>query len=279
MTALRLLILGAHPDDAEFTAGGVASIYARAGHVVKMVSVTCGDAGHHELSGAVLASRRRVEAAASAATIGATSAVWEHPDARLLPTLDLRWQIIREIRTFKPDLLLTHRTNDYHPDHRAVGQAVQDASYLVTVPTVVADVPILKRDPVVAFLPDRFTRPNPLRGDVLLDISSEIERVIDMLACHESQVFEWLPFNRGTLETMPREPAARRAWLRDWVTADIRPRADRYRNELVAAYGTERGMAIELCEMFEISEYASPLDAAGRARLFGWIDHGYQPQR
>jgi N-acetylglucosamine malate deacetylase 1 len=268
-TSLKLLVLGAHPDDAELCAGGLISRYRAAGHTVKMISVTCGDVGHHQMSGAPLAARRRLEAAASAAVCGAESAVWQHPDAQLLPTLDLRWQIIREIRTFAPDLVLTHRTNDYHPDHRAVGQAVQDASYLVTVPNVVRDTPILKRDPVVAFLPDRFTRPNPLRADVVVDIGPQVEQIVDMLVCHESQVFEWLPFNQGLSDQLPKDAAGRRRWLRDWFLNHIRPRAERYRDDLVAHYGPQRGKAIEFCEMFEISEYATQLDDATRARLFG----------
>jgi LmbE family N-acetylglucosaminyl deacetylase len=268
---LKLLILGAHPDDAEFTAGGLISLYRRAGHTVKMISVTCGDAGHHVTSGPLLAKRRRAEAAASAATVGALSEVWEHHDAQLFPDLELRQQVIREIRTFAPDLVLTHRTNDYHPDHRAVGQAVQDASYLVTVPAVVNDVPILRRDPVVAFLPDRFTRPNPLRPDVVLDVSSEVDRIVAMLACHVSQVFEWLPFNRGTLAQVPADEKARYAWMRDWVAGTLRGQADRYRAELERVYGPALGAGVEFCEVYEISEYASPLTDELRERLFGFL--------
>ncbi|MBS0211061.1 MAG: PIG-L family deacetylase [Planctomycetes bacterium] len=266
---LKLLVLGAHPDDAELCAGGLINRYRAAGHTVKMISVTCGDIGHHEMSGPPLAARRRQEAAASAAVCGAESAVWNHPDAHLLPTLELRWQIIREIRTFAPDLVLTHRTNDYHPDHRAVGQAVQDASYLVTVPNVVRETPILKRDPVVAFLPDRFTRPNVLRADVIVDITPQVEKIVDMLCCHVSQVFEWLPFNQGIQDQLPPDAAGRRAWLRGWFLNYVRPRAERYREALVAQYGPARGKMIEACEMFEISEYATQLDAAARERLFG----------
>ena len=134
---LRLLILGAHPDDADVHAGGLASIYRQLGHVVKMISVTDGGAGHHQRSSAELAEIRRAEAAAAGKVIGAAYETWGNPDGELQPTLEVRHQIIREIRTFQPDLLLTHRTNDYHPDHRAVGQVVQDASYMVTVPLVV----------------------------------------------------------------------------------------------------------------------------------------------
>ena len=209
---LRLLILGAHPDDAEFHAGGLATLYRSLGHVVRFVSVTNGDAGHHQISGSALADRRRAEADAAAAIIGADCEVWRHADGRLEPTLDVRWQVIAELRRFTPDLVLTHRTDDYHPDHRAVGHAVRDASYLVTVPALVPEVPALKRDPVVAYLPDRFTRPNSLRGDVVLDVGEQVDSIVAMLACHASQVFEWLPYNRGILEQVPAGDRERRAW-------------------------------------------------------------------
>lgn len=264
---LRLLILGAHPDDAEFHAGALAAMYCRHGRLVKMVSLTNGDAGHHELSGPPLAARRRAEAQAAAAVIGAAAEVWEHHDGQLEPTLELRWKVVREIRTFRPDLVLTHRPNDYHPDHRAVGQVVQDACYLVTVPAIVPDAPYLRRDPVVGFLPDRFTKPTPLAGDVVFDAEPYLEPVVEMLACHASQVFEWLPFNRGA-SAPPLDPGARRAWLRDWYLSLLRPQADRYRERLIARYGRQRASAIEYAEAFEISEYAAALDDEARARLF-----------
>ncbi|RPI87611.1 MAG: PIG-L family deacetylase, partial [Planctomycetaceae bacterium] len=193
---LRLLILGAHPDDAEYHAGGLAAIYRRAGHVVKLVSVTNGQSGHYAVSGPELTAIRRAEAARSAAVIGALAEVWDFPDGRLEPTLELRERIIREIRGFQPDLVLTHRTCDYHPDHRAVGLAVQDASYLVTVPPICSDVPVLRRDPVVACMNDLFTRPCALAPDVVIDVTCELATIVAMCACHESQFFDWLPFNQ-----------------------------------------------------------------------------------
>jgi len=271
---LRLLILGAPPDDAEYHAAGLASIYRELGHAVKMVSVTNGRAGHHEKPDAEVAAIRRREAAASAGVIGAASDVWDYPDGELQPTLDVRRRIIGTIRGFAPDLILTHRTNDYHPDHRAVGQAVQDASFLVTVPKIVPEVPILRRDPVVAYMPDLFTRPNRLVADVLIDVTDRVDTIVAMLACHRSQVFEWLPYLEGTLGEVPAGEEERLAWLRRWFLKQVGPRADRYRRELVATYGEERGRRVELAEMFEISEYGSPLDAAARRRLFPFVPPG-----
>jgi len=267
----KLLILGAHPDDAEWHAGGLAALYAAAGHEVRMVSVTDGRAGHQSIPPQELIPIRKAEAAAAGQVIGATYDVWDFPDGQLQPTLEVRSRIIAAIRQFAPDLVLTHRVNDYHPDHRAVGQAVQDASYMVTVPHVVPDVPALRKDPLVAYMPDRFTKPNRLAGDVVIDVGPQVETMIDMLACHRSQVFDWLPYNLGIADQIPAEPQEQREWLSGWYREHLRPMADRYRDELIATYGGERGLAIEYAEVYEVSEYAGRFDEEIRQRLFGWI--------
>jgi LmbE family N-acetylglucosaminyl deacetylase len=274
---LRLLILGAHPDDAEFHAGGLILQYTRAGHVVKLVSATDGGAGHQTLSGPALTEIRSREAQSAAAGVGATAELWPFPDGRLEPTLELRERVIREIRTFRPDLVLTHRTCDYHPDHRAIGQAVQDASYLVTVPSICRDAPILRRDPVVATMNDRFTRPTPMRADVVLDVTDDLPEITRMCACHASQFFDWLPFNQQQLESVPRDATARLQWLAGQLRNHLQSYAVRFRAELVATYGPERGMAAELAEAFEISEYAAPLDAPARRRLFWFLPDSATP--
>ena len=148
---------------------------------------------------------------------------------------------------------------------------MRDASYLVTVPGILPEVPILERPPVVAYMPDLFTKPYPMVGDVVVNIEPIFETVVDLAAAHRSQVFEWLPFNRGVESEVPSEAPARRTWLRDWLAAWIRPRAERYRPELIATYGSELGLAISLIEVFEISEYAAPLDARTRQRLFWFL--------
>jgi LmbE family N-acetylglucosaminyl deacetylase len=268
---LRLLVLGAHPDDPEFHCGGLAAIYRALGHDVKLIAVTNGEAGHHEQTGPALTQRRRQESAAAAKTIGATAEVWDYPDGRLQPTLELRYQIIREIRTFKPDLVLTHRNNDYHPDHRAVGDAVRDASYMVTVPSIVPEVPIVRKDPVVAFMPDKFTKPCPLSPDIIVDITKQIDVIVEMLACHKSQVFEWLPYNRSELADVPLGDAGRKRWLKTKVLERLRRQTDRYRREITAVYGDATARHIELIEPYEISEYASPLTPTLHAKLFPFV--------
>ncbi len=265
---LRLLILGAHPDDAEYHAGGLAAIYRGLGHKVRMISVTNGGAGHHRYSSEELVQIRRREAAAAGAVIGAVYETWDNPDGSLLPTLDVREQIIREIRTFQPDLVVTHRTNDYHPDHRAVGQAVQDASYMVTVPLVVTDVPFLRKDPVVAYMADLFTKPCPFRPDVVLDVTELVDTIVDMMACHESQFYDFLPFNHGVADDVPDDDDEKKSWLIDWFHRRTGDRADRFRDALIDTYGSERGNSIRFMEAYEISEYAAGVDDARKKQLF-----------
>jgi len=265
---LRLLILGAHPDDAEYHAGGLASIYCEAGHAVRMVSMTDGRAGHHERLPEELAVLRREEAAAAGRVIGAEYVTWDVHDGEMVPSLEMRRRVIREIHAFRPDLVLTHRPCDYHPDHRAAGQLVQDATYLVTVPNVMRDVAALRRDPVVAYLADLFTKPSPLEPDVVLDVTDRAETIVRMLACQRSQVFEWLPYEEGILDQVPEGDEERLDWLRSWYRRHMLPRAGRFRRELCEAYGEERGRAIEFCEVYELSEYAAAADLPTRQRLF-----------
>jgi LmbE family N-acetylglucosaminyl deacetylase len=265
---LRLLILGAHPDDAEYHAGGLATIYRGLGHWVRIVSMTNGQAGHHQRPPEQMARLRREEAAAAGRVIGAEYVTWDLPDGELMADLATRHRVIREIRAFAPDLVLTHRPCDYHPDHRAAGQLVQDATYLVTVPNVLRDTPALFRDPVVAYMPDLFTSPSPMRADVVLDVTEQADTIVRMLACQRTQVFEWLPYEEGILDQVPPDDSEKLIWLRAWYQRHMRPRAERFREDLIAAYGADRGRRIEFCEVYELSEYAASADLERRRTLF-----------
>jgi LmbE family N-acetylglucosaminyl deacetylase len=238
-----------------------------------MISVTAGGAGHHINPGPEMVKRRRAEAAASGAVIGATYETWDNPDGALLPTLENRAKIIRLIRSFKPDLLLTHRPNDYHPDHRYTSQLVQDAAYMVTVPAVAPDTPHLTRDPVIAYLPDDFQRPYPLQPTVAVDVGAAIDKIVDMLHCHQSQFYEWLAYNHGYLDQVPPEKDERGRWtlLAGQVKTRLRRCADKYRDLLLKLYGGERGSKVEYAEAFEPCEYGAPLDEAARKRLFPFV--------
>lgn len=265
---LRILAIGAHPDDCDFKVAGTAALYVRAGHRVRFLSLTNGDAGHHEIGGAELARRRRGETLAVAAALGLEYHVLDNHDGELTPTLESRRQVVRCIREFAPDLILTHRPNDYHPDHRYASTLVQDAAYMVTVPGVVALTPHLRTNPAVAYFSDGFQKPYPFRADVVVAIDEVVEAKVDALHCHESQVYEWLPYNGGYLEQVPADPRARRAWLRQALDARLREDADQHREKLVELYGPERAATVAYAEAFEACEYGSPITADDLPRLF-----------
>ena len=257
----RVLVLGAHPDDAEFFAGGLLASHQQAGSTLRLVSVTNGQSGHQSIPSHELVLRRRAEAAKAGALIGAEYVTWEFPDGSLQPTLELRLAIIREIRTFCPDLVLTHRPFDYHPDHRAVGQAVQDASYMVLVPKILPEVTPPRSEPIVAYMADLFTRPSPLRADVVLDVSEHWDSILGMLDCHSSQFYEWLPWIYRILEQVPQDLNLRRVWLSEWY-------ADKTHARIARFWKSEWGVAPKLVEAFEISEYAGKPSAAALEQLF-----------
>jgi LmbE family N-acetylglucosaminyl deacetylase len=268
---LRILIIGAHPDDADYAAGGTAALYAAGGHVVRMVSLTNGDAGHHEHPGPSLARRRLGEATAAGAVIGADYQLFDIHDGELQPTLENRWRVIRLVREFEPDLILTHRPNDYHPDHRYTSQLVQDAAYMITVPAVMPGTKHLMANPVIAYVPDEFQKPCAFGPTVAVDVGPVLDKIVDMLHCHASQFYEWLPYNTGTLDQVPTSDSERRKWLAAQVKSRLAKQAERFRTQLVQCYGQRRGQTVEYAEAFEPCEYGAPLDDAAARRLFPFV--------
>jgi LmbE family N-acetylglucosaminyl deacetylase len=265
---LRVLVIGAHPDDCDITAGGTAALYSQLGHAVTFVSVTNGDAGHQTMAGAALAKRRYAEAQAAAQTIGIEYRILDNHDGELLPTLERRREIIALIRDVRPDLIMSPRPNDYHPDHRYTSQLIQDAAYMVTVPNVVAFHDHLPVDPVIVYVSDHFQKPTPFAPDVMVAIDSVVEKKIDMLHAHESQFYEWLAYNARHLDQVPSGDAERRAWLRQRFEGRLSNDANRYRELLIKLYGAERGAQVRYAEAFEGCEYGARLTAENMHRLF-----------
>ncbi len=248
---LRVIAFGAHPDDCDIGAGGLAAKYAALGHKVKFVSLTNGDAGHQSMGGGQLAMRRRAEAEEAGRRIGIEYEVLDNHDGRLLPTLEVREQVIREIRQWKADIVIAPRPNDYHPDHRYTGVLVQDAAYMVIVPNLVTDTPALRKNPVFLSYHDHFLRPQPFRPDVVVAIDDVYQKKIDMLDAHTSQMYEWLPWTRGILEQVPKDAAARKQWLPTQYPDTVPPE---WRASLEKRYGS-RASGVQHAEAFEITEY------------------------
>jgi len=257
---INIIVIGAHPDDCDNKIGGTAALFAKMGHHVKFVSVTNGDAGHYAKGGGALAKIRRAEATEAAKRLGIDEyTVLDNHDAELLPTLNIRNDLIREIRNWNADVVITHRPVDYHPDHRYTGILVQDAAYLVIVPNVAPDTPPLKKNPVFLYLQDRFQKPYSFQPDIAVDITSTFNKKMEALDAHQSQFYEWLPWTSGRLADVPTSEEDRMEFLINIWSGTVSPDV---RESLKKWYGPQKGENIKYAEAFEICEYGKqPTDS------------------
>jgi N-acetylglucosamine malate deacetylase 1 len=266
---LRIIVIGAHPDDAEYRGAGVAMKWAKLGHHVKLVSATNGDIGHWQIAGGPLALRRKNEVMEVGRRLGVTTEVVDIHDGEILPTLENRRIITRLIRQWNADIVITNRPNDYHPDHRYTSILVQDSAYMVTVPFFCPDVPILQKNPVFLYAPDGFQRPNPFRADVAVDIDDVIEPTLDALLVMESQIHEGGATGNASL--YPADEAMRQR-RREEVRTSLARRyagyASKYRDALVKSYGEERGRKTRYAQPFEVCEYGRQPSQAELKQLF-----------
>ena len=265
---MKLLCIGAHPDDNEFRCGGLALKLKAKGHEVQFLSACNGDRGHQTMSLEETAARRAGEMAAVAKILGIQYDVWSDVhDCELTADLETRRRMIRYIRAANPDIIITHRNNDYHADHRNVAMLVQDAAYLLTVPHECPDVPAMRFMPVIMFNEDTFAYP-PYRPDIAIDVDSVVDQKIELMDKHVSQVYEWLPYTRG--EVVTEDPVERLKWLKEVHSprrkAGFCKTANRHRELLVQLYG-ERGNEIQNAEVFQVSEYGSALSEELRQEL------------
>jgi LmbE family N-acetylglucosaminyl deacetylase len=269
---LRIIVFGAHPDDCEIKAGGVAAMWAAQGHHVKFVSTTNGDIGHAEMAGGELAKRRTAEVKAAAKVLGIETDVLDIHDGELMPTLENRRTFVRLIREWKADIVMGPRPNDYHPDHRYTGVLMQDAAYMVTVRFFCPDVPQLAKNPIFLYLSDGFQKPNPFAPDIVVAIDDVIDQKNNALWLLESQIESlWATGNFEKVVPVPTEPAAREA-RRKQVAERFAQRnesvANQYRSKLIELYGQDKGKKVRYAEAFELCEYGSRASAETLKKLF-----------
>lgn len=262
---VNVVVIGAHPDDCDIDAGGTAIKFAQAGHNVLFVSVTNGDAGHHEKGGGELAKIRIAEAKEAGKRFGVKYVVLNNHDGELMPTLKNRFDIIRLIREWNADIVIGPRPNDYHPDHRNTAILLQDAAYMVIVPNVVPDTPPLSKNPVFLYTEDHFQKPTPFEPDVVVDITDVYEQKIYAMAAHESQFFEWLPWTSGKLDEVPATEKERLKWLSE----QRKPSTSEAEEKILAKfYGNEKAEKSKFTESFEVCEYGRKPSDEELKRLF-----------
>jgi N-acetylglucosamine malate deacetylase 1 len=268
---LNIICFGAHPDDCEILAGGTAVLWIRLGHRVLFVSMTRGDVGHYEVQGKELAERRKAESERAARLGGYQCRVLDHPDGELIPSLEIREEVVRLIREWKADLVLTHRPNDYHPDHRYTSQVVQDAAYMVCVPFFCPETPRLERNPVFLYLMDTFTRPVPFRVDIAVAVDEVMETKWAMLDAMDSQFYEWLPWMEGQIDAVPEDPQERLHWLKRTWEPILRQSTEMAGERLIRHYGAVKTSMIRFAEAYEICEYGHQPNSEELRALFAFI--------
>jgi LmbE family N-acetylglucosaminyl deacetylase len=248
---LNIVVIGAHPDDCDIDAGGTAILFAKMGHKVKFISMTNGDAGHQSIGGGALAKIRIAEAKEAGKRFGVEYVVLDNHDGELMPTLENRLKVIREIRKWNADVVIAPRPNDYHPDHRYTGILVQDAAYMVIVPNVAPEIPPLQKNPVFIYTRDRFKKPAPFEPDIAVIIDESYDQKIYAMSAHASQFFDWLPWTEGMLDKVPKDEKERLTFLANWHKNA--PEANE--QEVLKKWYGQKAATAKHVESFEICEY------------------------
>jgi LmbE family N-acetylglucosaminyl deacetylase len=255
----KIMAIGAHPDDCDFSICGIAYKLAVQGNSVHFLSMTNGNAGHYKMNGKELADRRYAEAQASARELKVTYDILDIDDGRLMPTLENRELLIRKIRSFSPDVIITNRPNDYHPDHRNTASLVQDCSYLLGVPNICPDTPAMDKNPSILFWQDSFKEPTPFHPEIVVPTDLYLDVYKRVVSCHVSQSFEWLIWMDGERKNAEL-PFDERVEL---VMKDINNKPSQVTEEiymtLAEEYGKETADKVRRVECLQQSEYGSPL--------------------
>ena len=265
---LRIIAFGAHPDDAELKASGVAALWAAAGHKVKFVSMTNGDVGHFGTAGGPLARRRAAEVAECARILGIETEVMDIHDGELTPSLENRKTMARLIRSWQADIVMGHRPYDYHPDHRYTGVLMDDSAVVVVAPFFVPDTPPTRRNPVFLYYSDGFQDPKPFTPSIVVGIDDVAEKKWACVSAMPSQFGDEDSWQGRTLPNVPKGDRERAAYLLDIVKKRNLAIADQYRDRLVSLYGAERGKKVQYAEAFQLGQYGRQPSLDDLKRMF-----------
>lgn len=182
---MRVLAIGAHPDDLEILCGGTLAKYAKRGDEVYMAIATNGEVGSIRLTREEIAAIRYEEAKRAADVIGAKLIWMNYPDEFLFNDKETRIAFVDVIRQARPDVMFVHGLNDYHPDHRTAGQIAMDARILSAVKLVETAYPPCEKIPHV-FIMDNVGG-YEFEPEVYVDITDTFDIKCKMLSMHESQ--------------------------------------------------------------------------------------------
>lgn len=265
---LRVIAFGAHPDDAELKAGGVAAQWAARGHKVKFVAMTNGDVGHFEMAGGPLARRRKAEVQECARILGIETEVLDIHDGELVPSLENRKTVARLIREWQADIVLGHRPYDYHPDHRYTGVLLDDSAVVVVAPFFVPDTPPTPVNPIYLYYSDGFQDPKPFTPTYVAGIDEVADKKWKCISAMPSQFGDKDSWQGRTLANVPAGDRERQAHLLEIVKKRNMAVAEQYRDRLVTLHGPEQGKKVMYAEAFQISQYGRQVPVEELKRLF-----------
>ena len=254
---LRILAMGAHPDDAELKFAGTAALFAAKGAQVKLMALTNGDVGHFEQAGGPLALRRRAEVEACHKMLGVETEVLDIHDGELMADLPTRKLVGGIIREWQADIVLSHRPYDYHPDHRAVGDLANDTAVVVVAPFFAPYTPPTPRNPVYLYYPDPFTHPYEFDPILAVGIDTVAQKKWDCISAMPSQFADADSWQARYRPNIPTDESARAAAILDIVKQQNVDMANKYRDLLVTLYGDQKGRAFQYAEVFELNQYGT----------------------
>lgn len=259
---LKVVVVVAHPDEAELYAGGTSARLSSGGAAVKFVSLTNGDAGHQDMARKPLRRRRAREAFAAARHLGVLDyEILDVHDGELVPDKDLRRALIASIRRWQADVVLTfHDDCPGHLDNRMAGRAVRDVSGFLCNANVVPDMPALGAPPICLKMADHWSI-DAHRHEVVIDVDSFIEQKLLGCAAHASQFHEFAPYERQLAEIVPADAPwdERRSFiLKNWseclyANADMRA--------VLAGHRGRDAADVQFAESFQLADYGGETTA------------------
>lgn len=268
---LKVLVVEAHPDEAEMYAGGTVRRLADRGAAVKFMSLTNGDAGHHRMERGPLKRRRAREAYTAARLLGVLDyEILDNHDGELVPDLALRQEVISAICRWQADVVITfHDECDGHLDNRAAARTVREAVGFSGNANIVGDIPALERPPICLKMTD-YGATAVHKHDVVVDNDDSIEAKLKACVAHATQFLEYAPFERGFSEEAEAAkdwPAQRALVLKHWP--EFMYALEEMRPGLCARYGEAKGKAVKFAESFDLAPYGRKITVDKVIELLG----------
>ncbi|MFH0735100.1 MAG: PIG-L family deacetylase [bacterium] len=254
---LNVIIIKAHPDEAEEYAGGTTALLIKAGHRVKFLSLTNGDVGHWNITKEQIALRRLNEAKEVEKRIGVTYEILNYHDGELENNVELRKQVVKAIREWKADVVISFKPmfGGGHPDNMASAIAVQQGAGLSSAPLFMPEVPFLNNRPLFLHMRDYYSKSFPHIPDYVIPIDSVIDLKLYLFDAHASQFYEFAPYQRGILQEVPTSWEDKKAFLHKyWDEFSII--SNEMQTWLNNWFGVEMASKFNYAEEFELAPYS-----------------------